>query len=127
MDTARFFIEERRWDDASAAFTRAIELRPEHAPAWEGRGMLYASLGLWELAARDLAQAAELQEPVTANRWFLLALTRAYVGDVAGYRAACARMDERFQGTAVNHFTMDLVRASVLLPDSPADPAHWCK
>ena len=90
VDTARFYIDERRWDTASEAFTMAIELRPEHAPAWEGRGMLYASLGLWDLAASDLAQAAALQEPATAYRWLIFALTRAYVGDIAGYRAACA-------------------------------------
>jgi serine/threonine protein kinase/Flp pilus assembly protein TadD len=124
VDTARFFIDERRWDDASAAFSRAIELRPEHAPAWEGRGVLYASMGLWDLAASDLAQAAALQEPATANRWLLLTLLRAYVGDIAGYRDACARMLQRLQGTTVNRFGMDMVRASVLLPDSPADAAR---
>jgi eukaryotic-like serine/threonine-protein kinase len=124
VDTARFFIEERRWDDASAAFTRAIDSRPEHAPAWEGRGLLYASLGLWELAAKDLAEAADLQEPATSHRWLLLALSHAYVGDLPGYRAVCARMDKRFQGTTVNHFTMDLTRVSVLVPDAPADPAR---
>ena len=121
VDGARFFIEEQRWDTASVAFTRAIELRPEHAPAWQERGVLYALLGLWDMAASDLAQAAQLQEPVTANRWFLLALTRAYVGDIAGYRTAMARMDERLQGTTIDDFAMDLVRASVLLPESPVD------
>jgi tetratricopeptide (TPR) repeat protein len=122
VDTGRFFIGERRWDDASFAFTRAIESRPEHAPAWEGRGQLYASLGLWDLAAADLAQAAELQDLVNATNWLQLALTRAYVGDIDGYRAACARMAERLQGSSVNLFTIDLVRASVLMPDSATDP-----
>src|SRR5690606_17700275 len=51
VDTARHFIAERRWNSASDAFTRALELRSEHAPAWEGRGVLLASLGLWDLAA----------------------------------------------------------------------------
>jgi tetratricopeptide (TPR) repeat protein len=124
VDTARYYIEEQRWDTAAQAFTMAIDLRPEHGPAWEGRGMLYALLGLWDLAASDLAQAAHLQEPVTGNRWFLLALTRAYVGDVAGYRAAFSRMDELLQGATVNHFTMELVRAGALAPDSAADPAR---
>jgi serine/threonine protein kinase/Flp pilus assembly protein TadD len=122
VDTARYFAFERRWDDASLAFTRAIEARTEHAPAWEGRGNLYASLGLWDLAADDLAHAAELQDPVNAHNWLQLALTRAYVGDIAGYRAACARMTERLQGSTVNRFTIDLVRACVLTPESPADP-----
>jgi serine/threonine protein kinase/Flp pilus assembly protein TadD len=127
VDAGRFYIEERRWDDSSAAFTAAIDLRHEHAPAWEGRGMLYASLGLWDLAASDLAQAAELQEPSTSQRWLVLALTRAYDGDLPGYRDVCARMDELFQGTTVIHFKMDLVRAGALLPDSSADPASQVK
>jgi serine/threonine protein kinase/uncharacterized protein HemY len=122
VDTARYFANDRRWDDASVAFTRAIEARPEHAPAWEGRGQLYASLGLWDLAAVDLAQAGKLQDPVNATGWLQLALTRVYVGDFAGYRDACARMARRLQGSPVNLFTIDLVRASVLTSDSPADP-----
>ena len=121
VDTGRFYIGERRWDTASEAFTIAIKLRSEHAPAWEARGDLYASLGLWDLAARDLAQAAEAQEPVTANRWLVLALTRAHAGNHVDYRATCARMHELFEGTSVPHFAMDMVRANVLLPDSPAD------
>jgi serine/threonine protein kinase/tetratricopeptide (TPR) repeat protein len=123
VDMARFFTSERRWDDASLAFTSAIEARPDHAPAWDGRGHLYASLGLWDLAASDLARAADLQEPVVGINWLLLAATRAYVGDVAGYRAACIRMRDRLQGSTVNVFTVDLVRANALTPESPADPA----
>jgi tetratricopeptide (TPR) repeat protein len=124
VNTARFYTDERRWDDASAAFTSAIELRPEHAPAWEGRGVLYASLGLWDLAASDLAHAAKLEEPVTANRWLLLALTQAYVGDLAGYRDACRRMNVRLQGTTVHRLTIDLIRANTLVPDSTDDPTR---
>ena len=116
VDTGRFYIDERRWDTSAGAFSMAIELRPEHGPAWEGRGLLYALIGLWDLAASDLAQASKLQEPVTANRWLLLALTRAYVGDVSGYSAAFAKMDESLQGTTVKHFTMDLVRAEYCFP-----------
>jgi serine/threonine protein kinase/predicted Zn-dependent protease len=127
VDTARYFATDRRWDDASMAFTRAIKARPEHAPAWEGRGQLYASLGLWDLAAGDLAYAGKLQEPVNATNWLQLALTRAYVGDVAGYRAACARMAERLQGSSVNRFTIDLVRACVLTPESRADPVDLAR
>jgi tetratricopeptide (TPR) repeat protein len=124
VDTGRFYIGERRWDTASDAFTMAIKLRSEHAPAWEARGDLYASLGLWDLAARDLAQAAEAQEPVTSNRWLVLALTRAYFGNHAGYRAACTRMRDLLQGTSVPHFAMDVVRANGFLPHSPADTHH---
>ena len=60
----------RRWDDAHAAFTRAIELRPEHVQVWEARGeLLYVRLGLWDLAAHDLEQAFRLQRPNFPRRW----------------------------------------------------------
>jgi tetratricopeptide (TPR) repeat protein len=124
VDKARFYTEQLRWDDAAAAYTKAIELRPEHAPAWEQRGELYASLGLWELAAADLTRAAKLKEPATGSRWLILALARAYVGDLPGYRAVCVRMGERLQGTTVHHFTMDLVRTNAWIPGSPLGPAR---
>jgi serine/threonine protein kinase/Flp pilus assembly protein TadD len=124
VDRARLYNEWHRWDKASAAFTKAIQLRPDLAPAWEGRGDLYALLGLWELAAADLTRAAELEEPYNWTRWLILGLMRAYVGDVPGYRAVCAQMGERVQGTSIHLFVMDLVRVGVSLPDSPSDPVR---
>jgi hypothetical protein len=124
LERARTYDAGQRWDDASAAFTKAIELCPDHAPAWEGRGELYARLGLWELAAADLTKAAELQEPAGSGHWFHLALSRVYDGDLPGYRAVDARMNERFQGSTDRNFTMDMVRVSALVPDPPSDPAR---
>ena len=124
MERARVYTDLQRWDDAHAALTRAIELRPDHAPAWEGRGNLFVRLGLWELAAADLGKVLELQEPATPSRWLLLALLRSHDGDQAGHREVCARMGERFPGAIDRDFTMDLVRTCTSVPDAPRDPAQ---
>src|SRR5262249_51835183 len=84
VEKARVFSNWQRWDDAHAALTRALELRPDHAPAWEARGDLYIRLNLWELAAADFGRAFELQEPALAWRWMCLAQLRTDVGDVNG-------------------------------------------
>jgi len=124
VERARVYTSLQRWDDAHAALTRAIELRPDHAPAWQERGNLFLGLGLWELAAADLSKDFELQEPTTAGRWLMLALLRANVGDEAGHRELCARMCERFPGAFDRPFTVDLVRTCVLLPERSRDPAR---
>ncbi len=124
VERARVYTDLKRWDDAHAALTRAIELRPDHTRAWVERGMLYVGLGLWELAAVDLGEALELQEPATGWRWYILALLRANVGDEAGHRELCARMYERFPGAFDRPFTVELSRACVLLPDRSRDPAR---
>ena len=42
----RPLVCQRPWDDAHAAFTKAIKLRPDHASVWMERGDLYARLDL---------------------------------------------------------------------------------
>jgi serine/threonine protein kinase/Flp pilus assembly protein TadD len=124
VERARTYANLQRWDDAHAALTRAIELRPDHAPAWEERGNLYVGLRLWELAAADLGKAFELQEPAIPWRWLTLAILRTHIGDVGGHPELCARMDERFRGTLNPHFAMDLVCTRALVPETSRDPAQ---
>jgi tetratricopeptide (TPR) repeat protein len=112
VDRGRSYMNWQRWDDAHAALTRAIELRPDHALAWEERGDLYNRLHLWELAAADLGKAFELQEPAQAWRWYSLALLRASAGEMTGHRAFTKRMFERFHGTVDRGLVMDLVKTS---------------
>jgi tetratricopeptide (TPR) repeat protein len=45
---------------AQKAASEAIELDPQRAPAWLLRGQAYAALARWQLAARDLRKAMEL-------------------------------------------------------------------
>jgi tetratricopeptide (TPR) repeat protein/tRNA A-37 threonylcarbamoyl transferase component Bud32 len=110
----------RRWDDALEAFTRAIELRPDHVQAWDARGeLLYVRLGLWDLAARDLQRAFELQPPHLGERWWWNALLRLHEGDVSGYRTLCAQFQERQRQNGSADFAYYLVFATGLAPTNP--------
>jgi serine/threonine protein kinase/Flp pilus assembly protein TadD len=124
LERGHWYAHDRRWDEAQAAFTKAIQLRPDHVSAWVERGDLYAKLGLWDLAAADFARDIELREPNTTLRWYLHALLRLYVGDAEGGRQASLRMRERFRGTHHLPFIAELVRASALAPGPETDLAR---
>ena len=121
LDRGRWYLTERQWDDAHAAFTKAVELRPDHVSVWVERGDLHTRLGLWDLAAADYAREMELREPDTTMRWYQHALLRYYVGDVEGYRQSCRKMDERFRGTTKVRFVEEVLWSSVLAPGPDAD------
>ena len=121
LERGRNFLAHQRWDDADAAFTRAIELRPEYAGPWDARADLYLRLGLFDLAVHDLNRAYELQQPVSW-RWMALAHLRLNAGDAAGCRAAGIRMRPQIREAGDRLFAVDAVRVALLLPDSDADP-----
>jgi serine/threonine protein kinase/WD40 repeat protein/Tfp pilus assembly protein PilF len=52
----------KRWSEAAAACSQAIELQPDHACAWEMRGQVYQRLGQWDKAIADASKAVELAE-----------------------------------------------------------------
>ncbi len=120
LERGRIFLEQQHWDDADAAFTRAIELRPEYAGPWDARADLYIRLGLFDLAVHDLNRAYELQEPVS-GRWMALALLRLNAGDAAGCRNASVRMRQQIREVGTREFAVDAVRVTVLLPAADAD------
>jgi tetratricopeptide (TPR) repeat protein len=124
LDQGRHYVSARCWDDAHAAFTRALRLRPDHDSLWFERGELYASLGLWDLAAADYARGMERHEPAVIYHGFRHALLRVYLGDADGYRQACRRMHKRFHGTPEPAIALELVRTSVLGPDPDIAPAQ---
>jgi serine/threonine protein kinase/Tfp pilus assembly protein PilF len=121
LDPGRWYANVLRWDDAHAAFTRAVELRPDHASAWVERSELLARLGLWDLAAEDFAREFKLREPDTTLRWLQHALLRLHLGDQEGYLEVRRKMRERFRGTPNLGFATELVRTGLLAPDSEAD------
>ena len=124
LDRGRGFASVRRWDDAHAAFTKAIELRRDHVSVWVERADLYTRLGLWDLAAADYAREMELREPDATLRWYQHALLRLYVGDLGGYRQVCQRMRERFRGTSRLSLVEEVLRSSVLAPGPDTDLAR---
>lgn len=121
LEQGRAQIPGRHWDDAQAAFSKAVELRPDHASAWNERGELYAGLGLWELAAADFTREFALREPVGTIRWYRLALLQLSLGDRDGFRRLRDRMCQRFQGTFDRFSASEVVRTGVLADDSSFD------
>jgi serine/threonine protein kinase/Flp pilus assembly protein TadD len=116
LERGRYYTNEMRWDDAHAALTKAVRLRPDHATAWVELSNLDTRLSLWELALVDFARELELREPDSTTRWYLHALLRLHQKDVAGYRRLCHRMRQRFRGTPNPVFATEVVRTCVLRP-----------
>jgi tetratricopeptide (TPR) repeat protein/tRNA A-37 threonylcarbamoyl transferase component Bud32 len=126
LEQGQVVLENRTWDEADKAFTRAIELRPDHVQAWATRGeALYVRLGLWDLAAADMARAFELQRPTSSHRWLWNALLRMHTQDVAGYRKVCEEMEKRSgQHGVSNYLSWALVRVRSLAPMEADDARH---
>jgi tetratricopeptide (TPR) repeat protein len=124
LERGRWYANGPSWDDAHAALTKAVQLRPDHASVWVERGDLYARLGLWDLAAADFAHEHELGQPEASVRWHRHALLRLYVGDAGGYRKVCRRMRERFRGTTNRALVNEVIRTCILAPGEGADLAQ---
>src|SRR5262249_41558853 len=114
-------VMSRNWDDAHAAFSKAIQLRPDHVSVWVERGEMHIRLGLWDLAVADIARETELREPETTWTWYQHAILRSSAGDREGYHQARRRMRARFRGTTNASFAHDVIRACVLAPDAEVD------
>jgi len=142
LERGQHELFERHWSDADRAFSKAIELRPDLAQAWEARGeLLYLRLGLWELAAKDMAQSFSLQKPSKFYRWWWNALLCFYTDDTAGYQEICSLLHDRDWLTGP--FAFQLVRTVSLDPHNsrngqamvdlaqritqsdPNEGAHW--
>ena len=52
-------LQEKRWDDAIASFTKAIELKPDYAEAYSNRGIAYFEKGEHDRAIEDYNKAIE--------------------------------------------------------------------
>jgi tetratricopeptide (TPR) repeat protein/tRNA A-37 threonylcarbamoyl transferase component Bud32 len=119
LERGHAYLVGRRWDDADAAFTRAVELRPDHVQAWTARGeLLYMRLGLWDLAAVDMARAFELQRPNSQHRWLWNALLRMHVHDSAGYQQLCTEMHKQVGHQKMFAYSDFHLRVRALMPSS---------
>jgi serine/threonine protein kinase/Flp pilus assembly protein TadD len=108
--------------EAVAAFSRAIELKPEYREARLGRGELYVASGLWDLAAADFEEMFKVHPPARPVPCLSRALLRLYVGDRASYRELCVYMPKHFntENTRPGQLN-DLVRACTLAAAPEAD------
>ena len=57
------YYELKRYGDAIADYTRAIELNQEHSIAWNNRANCYATMGKKVEATRDLEMAVRINPP----------------------------------------------------------------
>jgi tetratricopeptide (TPR) repeat protein len=114
--------ELRHWEDAIAAYTRAIECGVEAGSAWYRRGLARAERGVWGGAAADLQEAAA-HGMADWDVWYVLALAQLEAGDEAGYRATCAGLRERFGKSCDVYNANSLAWICVLAPGGTDDPA----
>jgi serine/threonine protein kinase/lipoprotein NlpI len=121
LERARLEISREYWDDAEAALTRAIELRPEYSVLWNERAELYRRLGLFDLAVRDLNRAYRLQKPSLPTPHRFHAIMLRHVGDDHAARPIITRMRSEFEGTPQHGIAMETILTSALLPGSPAE------
>jgi WD40 repeat protein/tetratricopeptide (TPR) repeat protein len=114
--------ELRRWDEAVAAFTKAIDRGVEAGSAWHPRGLARAERGAWKGAAADLEKAVGLGM-ADWDVWYELAMARLGAGDVRGYRATCARLRRRFGKSSDVYNANSIAWICVLAPGGTDDPA----
>jgi WD40 repeat protein/tetratricopeptide (TPR) repeat protein len=97
-----FCARMRQHAAALKAFTRALELHADFAPALRERGAAHAELGQWAGAVKDLTRAAELTGPADPTPWDLLALAQLGRRNTAAdraYKKTCTRMLAMFGRT----------------------------
>jgi tetratricopeptide (TPR) repeat protein/WD40 repeat protein len=58
----------RQWGKAVAAYSKALELRPDHVEAWANRGLAHSELGEQNRAVADYSKALEL-DPKSSWVW----------------------------------------------------------
>jgi WD40 repeat protein/tetratricopeptide (TPR) repeat protein len=112
----------RRWDEAIASYTKAIQRGAEPGSAWYRRGQAHAERGEWDRAAADLQEAVG-RGTADWDVWYELALARLAAGDSAGYRAACADLRKRFGRSGDIYNANSLAWICVLAPGGVDDPA----
>jgi HEAT repeat protein len=80
--TARQYAQSEHWDDAIARYGTAIELDPELADAYSGRGHAYLQTKKLAEAHKDFAKAVEL-DPYSAEGVSGLGICQVMDGDIA--------------------------------------------
>jgi tetratricopeptide (TPR) repeat protein/tRNA A-37 threonylcarbamoyl transferase component Bud32 len=87
-----------RWDEAQAAFTKVIELRPNQGRFRLDRAHFFGRRNQWHLAAADFEDAYRLGAPDRVFDWYCYAICRLRMEDHEGYRRICRDVLRRFGG-----------------------------
>jgi len=121
---ANVYTKQGRFEQVGEVLTAGVEKSPNQAAAWRNRGELFARWGVFPEAAADLAHAYVLQEPGDSVQFFVHAMLRAYVGDAAGYRDACAQMLARFADSTKPDDWNNVAAALGISADSGVEPSR---
>jgi WD40 repeat protein/tetratricopeptide (TPR) repeat protein len=109
-----------QWAEAIDDYSRAVEFKSQNQAIWAKRARCFAELGQWKEATADYAKAVELNKD-NASHWYSQALVRLQIGDVAGYRTACAGILGQLGPMANKDYARWTVWACVLGADAVAD------
>ena len=86
---ALFLIELGSYETAIDAFNKLIELNPQNASAWYGKGLVLNELGSYETAIDALNKSIELN-PQNGHTWYEKSRSLKLLGRAADAKAAFA-------------------------------------
>jgi WD40 repeat protein len=103
-----------------AMASQDIAKDPENPKPRVARASMYARCGRFDDAAKDLSEAID-REPTDHHLWYSRAVLRLYLDDLAGYRADCRAMVERFAASASKTVAGRVSKVCLLTPDAVED------
>jgi len=125
LASARANTDGQRWLAAHYNYSQAIDAAPEFYFVWQERGLLYARLSLWDLAAADFRKTIELGG-LTPSQFNAMPELLRYVGDEDGYRLACQRLLNML-GSTDDRSTLRVVRSCMIKPGLWVDPEKFAE
>jgi WD40 repeat protein/tetratricopeptide (TPR) repeat protein len=116
LQRARLHARLGHWEQAANDYDKAIDQGAKGWEAWHERGLAHAQVGHWDKASESFARATTFPD-APSEVWTHHALLRLYLGDSKGYRAACARLVERFS----DNDPIAVTQTCALAPDAVTD------
>ena len=123
--------EAERWREAWAGLMRArvarmsaeITAKRDDPTLYRSRATAYSSLGQFDRAAFDLAEAIRI-DPSDYRDWLQRASLLAYLKDDRAYKEHCRVMLNRFGGHEKRWVRESVARFCLLMPQSSAEMKH---
>lgn len=97
MKKGASFVEWKQYQQAIAAFDKAIKAKGNYAAAWQAKGMALMELEEYDVAVRCFEKLIKL-EPENSNNWTLKANALEEKGDRAAAKACLQTAIEQFPG-----------------------------
>jgi tetratricopeptide (TPR) repeat protein len=123
LETGRQFAIRGQWRQAHAAYTEAVNLRPDNFLVWADRAGLHEALTLWDRSVEDFGRAFALHKTTEASQWCTYAILSRYARGSDAYGRVCREMAERF-GSYLDPQTCYYLAYACTLAPNDVDPAH---